>query len=594
MAGFLKDTNTFTNVIAIDFGTGASGYGISPKPIDNHTLRVDVYNPCEGENEDQKTTTAILFDNNQNFIDFGLNAERKYAEIIQDGSTALLFKNYKMSLYHMQSEVKSLDGRTMSLMKVISESLKFISKKAIKKLEDQLSKTIFKKERIRWILTVPALWKEEHKIFMKKVAVQAGIIDNIDSNKLLLCLEPEGASICCREDADETLKKDLIKNKIVAVLDCGGGTVDITVHKLLSEPNEPFLCEEVISSSGGCEWGSKYVDSNFEEFLKDFFGDELYMIYQKNAVIRLDILKHFELLKKKFNIGERSRLQLSYFSEFLTQEKLSELIKIYNEKHKDFQLKQRGSSAIDLPENLMKSFFEPLFEKIISKVNELLIETKKKTNQFPNFIFMVGGFSESPFLKSTIKKSFENKNLRIVIPKRPSVCVIRGACMFGISPRSIQSRIAKKTYGINTLSTFENGKHPENKKVIIEGEAFCNDLFDVFVRKNESVNIDEEFTKTYCPVRANQTEMKIILYCTDKTDVQFVDENGVRKLGELTVEIGKKHQSMEEKTVTVSLKFGFTNIIAQAMSKNTNDFKKCEFKFENSNLIENNNINNNK
>ncbi len=82
------------------------------------------------------------------------------------------------------------------------------------------------------------------------------------------------------------------------VLDCGGGTVDITVHKLTCEPHERFLCQELLPSSGGCEWGSKYVDLYFEEFLKDFFGQELFSLYQKNALARLDILKDFEILKR--------------------------------------------------------------------------------------------------------------------------------------------------------------------------------------------------------------------------------------------------------------------------------------------------------
>lgn len=55
------------------------------------------------------------------------------------------------------------------------------------------------------------------------------------------------------------------------VLDCGGGTVDITVHKLQCDYNEQFLCEELLPSSGGCEWGSKYVDVAFENFLQEFF-----------------------------------------------------------------------------------------------------------------------------------------------------------------------------------------------------------------------------------------------------------------------------------------------------------------------------------
>ena len=54
-------------------------------------------------------------------------------------------------------------------MKVISESLKYISEKAIEKLSEQVGKVVSTK--IRWVLTVPALWSEEHKHFMRKAAV---------------------------------------------------------------------------------------------------------------------------------------------------------------------------------------------------------------------------------------------------------------------------------------------------------------------------------------------------------------------------------------------------------------------------------------
>jgi len=102
----------------------------------------------------------------------------------------------------------------------------------------------------------------------------------------------------------------MIKGTVVMVLDCGGGTVDITIHKLTCNPDERFLCEELLPSSGGCEWGSKYVDHHFEGFLEEFFGPELFTVYKSNAMARLDILKHFEMLKRKFNPGieERSRL----------------------------------------------------------------------------------------------------------------------------------------------------------------------------------------------------------------------------------------------------------------------------------------------
>lgn len=224
------------------------------------------------------------------------------------------------------------------------------------------------------------------------------------------------------------------------VLDCGGGTVDITVHKLTCEPEEKFLCEELLPSSGGCQWGSKFVDIHFEQFLENLFGKDFYETYKKNAMARLDILKHFEMLKRKFNPGqdERSRLQLSYLGEELTSQKLGEFVKAFNAKAEEEAkksgatpalLKQRGASSVDLPPALMTSFFMPLFDQIKEKVGELMGEAQNKGDPV-NFIFMVGGFSESPFLKSVIKNSFEQGTsnmeeetkidpVHVLVPRRP-------------------------------------------------------------------------------------------------------------------------------------------------------------------------------
>lgn len=577
MANFLKE---FTHVIAIDFGTGESGYAIVANSSNPNTKPIiEVFNPCD--DNDQKTPTAILFDNNKNFLDFGSNAIRKYAEIVDNNNTALLFQNYKISLYHMQSEANSMDGRSMPLMTVISETLKYIANCALNKLSEQVGETLHE-EKIRWVLTVPALWNEEHKLFMRKAAVKAGIIPDENSFNLLLCLEPEGASIQVREDSEETLKKKITKGSIIVVLDCGGGTVDITINKMLCEPDEKFLSNEVLSSTGGCEWGSKYVDSNFENFLKEFLGEKLFAVYQKNASMKIDILDAFELLKKKFNPEnvKHSRLQLSYLGENLTPDILKTLVNNYNLLHPDVKVIQRGSSGIDLSNELMISFFETLVNKIINKVKELLEETKQKAGYYPKFIFLVGGFGESPYLRQKIKKEFESNELIVLIPKRPLVSVVRGACMFGLNPFSITSRIAKKTYGISTLGIFDEKKHPSNKKVMIDGEAFCENIFDAFVLKDESVSVNQEIVKTYCPVRGAQTIMKIILYYTDKREVNYIDEEGVEKFGELIVNIGEKNQGIEDKLVTVSFLFGNTQIYVIAKNKNTGDVKKCEFKFD--------------
>ena len=105
----------------------------------------------------------------------------------------------------MDKCARSIDGRELDLMLVISESLRFISDKAIEKLTEQVGK--IQKNKIRWVLTVPALWTEDQKQFMRKAALKAGIINELSSANLLLCLEPEGASIQCRSDAEDTLRQ---------------------------------------------------------------------------------------------------------------------------------------------------------------------------------------------------------------------------------------------------------------------------------------------------------------------------------------------------------------------------------------------------
>ena len=92
MAILIEDSQ-FSHVIAIDFGTGASGYGIAPRLnslSDNEQPRIEVLNPCD-DGDDQKTPTTILFSNEGEFLAFGKDALQMYAEMLDEEETAMLF-----------------------------------------------------------------------------------------------------------------------------------------------------------------------------------------------------------------------------------------------------------------------------------------------------------------------------------------------------------------------------------------------------------------------------------------------------------------------------------------------------------------------
>lgn len=76
--------------------------------------------------------------------------------------------------------------------------------------------------------------------------------------------------------------------------------------------------------------------------------------------------------------------------------------------------------------------------------------------------------------------------------------------------------------------------------------------------------------------------MRIIFYCSDHEYVNFIDDKSVKKLGELSIDIGRPFQSVEDKTVKVTLVFGSTQIVATATNKEGTEIRNCEFQFETS------------
>ena len=89
---YLKEDSTFTHVIAIDFGTGASGYGIAPKT--NSKPSIEVFNPID-ENDDQKTPTAIFSITIKNSLDLAQEPYKNTQKFVMMMILLIYFKHIK-------------------------------------------------------------------------------------------------------------------------------------------------------------------------------------------------------------------------------------------------------------------------------------------------------------------------------------------------------------------------------------------------------------------------------------------------------------------------------------------------------------------
>ena len=113
---------------------------------------------------------------------------------------------------------------------------------------------------------------------------EAGMISSEDSPKLVLCLEPEAACMACEDQrlseqgaaGREILKAD----DRFMVLDCGGGTVDITMHKV--DQIMPLKLSEIRAPDGG-DYGSTYVDREFEQFLVELIGTDRWNRFKSSS-----------------------------------------------------------------------------------------------------------------------------------------------------------------------------------------------------------------------------------------------------------------------------------------------------------------------
>ncbi|CAB5380774.1 unnamed protein product [Rhizophagus irregularis] len=89
-------------------------------------------------------------------------------------------------------------------------------------------------ENVLIVLTIPAEYSENDKAIMRDCIYNAKLINNKFSEKLQITTEPEAAAIYC-------LYSSLKEHKLTKsgtnfmVVDCGGGTVDLTTRKLLEE-----------------------------------------------------------------------------------------------------------------------------------------------------------------------------------------------------------------------------------------------------------------------------------------------------------------------------------------------------------------------
>jgi hypothetical protein len=293
----------------------------------------------------------------------------------------------------------------------------------------------------------------------------------------------------------------------------------------------------------------------------------------------VDLFREFETKKKclKGKGDERSRHAilvpdiLTKIFEDVTGKNLKDLIKT----KKEYADKVTWlSNKMMVETGIFRSWFDESCNNIVKYVKEIF---KQKASKNLNSILLVGGFSESPLLQDAIRTNFPDK--RLIIPEDAGLAVLKGAVIFGHNPVTIVSRIARCSYGILVYRDFQNGVHPANKKVTIDGKIKCKDVFDVHVKKGQELVVGEAQSKQrYTPLEADQISLVFDVYTSTDAEPLFVTDVGCTYVGQLEVDVPNLSGG-KDRVVFVQMIFGGTEVVVEAREEKTNKLTKAKFDF---------------
>jgi molecular chaperone DnaK (HSP70) len=559
------------HIVAIDFGTSRSAYALTCVGSTDSNIFLGVPNDTGTGLAEMKTASSILLEANGDFKSFGFKAEEDY---INEADMSLqLFKWFKMDLRFVEAGqsvddiyAKASNGQeTTKLIDVIVKSLEFIMRDAMDRINGTLTKlTQLTPHAIVWVLTVPAIWTDFGKHFMREAAFRAGLVDSQLSDKLILCLEPEAAAVQVLFDDNADLIEDGCQFMIV---DCGGGTADITTSEL--ESSEPFSLKEVATPAGG-PWGSTEVDKNFIQFLSQFLGEHHFSHLQTSEVV-VELLKKWEAVKITIKPEDThaSLVTLSgVFAEIegLARSDLPALIETYNASS-EHKIERHGKAAIKLPAALIMSFFSDAVDKITARVTQLLDTDAAGVKH----VFLVGGFCESPVLQARIKSIHTDAN--IIIPNKPSLAVVRGAALCGLRPGMFASRKARVTYASAFAPLYDesNPVHANNSELKYTGDDGKERItvLHVYVEEGEDVPVGHKVRNEYYPMTIRQRTCRSSVYLVSNPRAKVPSDPGVQLACSVSVGVQKLGPALDDRGFQVEFAFGDTELRVAVYSSKT-------------------------
>ncbi|RIA82252.1 hypothetical protein C1645_809690 [Glomus cerebriforme] len=544
-------------VVGLDFGTTYSGFALYH--VENEDIGdIKTNDIWPGGMGQLKTNTVLQYKNDFEEVDLW-GQPALYKKPNRKNKETKPIELFKLYLGNCLETFRPTLPEKVAYKRAITDYLCEIGK-LIKETIPQYWPGIDFMQQVLFVLTVPAEYSENDKAIMRECAFNAELVADKCSEQLQFTTEPEAAAIYCMYSI---LREHALTEPgtTFMIVDCGGGTVDLTTRKLLEENQLGEVTERA-----GDFCGSTFIDKKFIELLKRKVG---------NAAVNILNDKHYGQLQYIVQeFCQNVKIQFTgddpdFCYEMDLEDVAPALIEYVTGSERD--LMEEKEWIIELDFDTIKSMFDPIINRIIEMIRVQL----KNSSEECSAIFLVGGFGQSKYLQKRIEEEFDNSVKNILIPTQPIAAVVRGAAIYGKSLYEsknlktmnnskcvIATRVLNHTFGIKITGIREDEDPPEKCRL-----GLLVDKFHCIVKRKTKVTIDQEFeVKNLAPLFPSQTKLSFDIFYTKESNAVYCDEPGMKLLGQLLIDLPDVHLG-NDRPCTFILTFGEMEIKARAYNQ---------------------------
>ena len=406
---------------------------------------------------DFRIESRILANTENPNIIWGREAIKRHSQKLLDEHWTS-FKRFKMMLYHGNENYAGLD---FPLLLIIKTYLRVIKLECLALESKRLGREVVADE-ILWGLTIPSIWTDDNKHVMVTLAHE------VFTPQTRILSEPEGPLVYSLLVSSGQGKLEYQDGRITFVADMGGGTTDICLMKESLQEGDRWQVEMVANTDGQAAGGND-IDSDFYNYLlrkisagklsdsgvsydsisDDDLFDTLFAGFQMNVGEFMDFEDEWYKLKNRPDLPNLSECPFTFTKEYRKW--------LMNNGHQavaDVVGEYMMDGCFFPAEEFKEKVFGPTFEKICSKISDIL--TTNKDQVTIGRVVLAGGMSCNQLLDSRVRNTIrqvlgESVAISDMGPLMAGGAIAAGACYLLLNEDFVV-RLAKHNFFYDSFS----------------------------------------------------------------------------------------------------------------------------------------------